>query len=61
MKKLVNEDIRIKVLKNGLRYTDIAKKMGVTKYWLSKVMAKQLTPDMEQRINIAIDQLLVSQ
>lgn len=57
----VNEDIRIEVVKSGLTYAEIAKKMRISRVWLSRVMARKLTPEMRRRINIAIDELTVSQ
>ena len=55
-----NEDIRIEVVKSGLTYVEIAKEMGISRVWLSHVMARKLTPEMRRRINVAIDELAVS-
>ena len=55
-----NREIRIEVLKSGLSYKEIAAQMGIGARWLSCVMAKELTPEMKQRIMIAIDELTIS-
>lgn len=52
------DDIRLKVFMNGLKYVDIAKEMGIGNVWLSRVLAKPLTPTMEKRIDEAIDSLM---
>ncbi len=55
-----NEDIRVEVVKSGLTYVEIAKEMKISLVWLSRVMARKLTPEMRRRINVAIDELTVS-
>lgn len=55
-----NEDIRVEVVKSGLTYAEIAKEMKISRVWLSRVMARKLTPEMRRRINVAIDELTVS-
>ena len=55
-----NEDIRVEVVKSGLTYVEIAKEMKISRVWLSRVMARKLTPEMRRRINVAIDELTVS-
>jgi len=55
-----NEDIRVEVVKSGLTYVEIAKEMKISRVWLSRVMARKLTPEMRRRINEAIDELTVS-
>lgn len=52
-----NLDIRITVADKGLTYRQIAKVMGVTPVYLSRVMAKELKPSMRTRILNAIDEL----
>ena len=52
-----NEDLRIEILKSGMTYRQVAEEMKISPVWLSRVMAKKLTPEMRQRINIAIDEL----
>jgi len=54
-----NEDIRVEILKSGLTYRQIAAAMKITPVWLSRAMARKLTPDMRRRINVAIDELMV--
>lgn len=55
----VNEDLRLEIFKSGLSYREIAAEMKITPVWLSRVMARRLTPDMRRRINVAIDELTV--
>lgn len=53
--KRENEDIRVEVIKNGLTYREIAREMRITPVWLSRVLARELTPTMRRRIDAAID------
>lgn len=53
-----NLDIRITVADKGLTYRQIAEVMGVTPVYLSRVMAKELKPNMRTRILNAIDELV---
>lgn len=55
-----NEDLRLEIFKSGLTYREIADEMKISTVWLSRVMAKKLTPEMRRRINVAIDELTVS-
>ncbi len=57
--KRENEDLRIEILKSGLSYRAIAAEMKITPVWLSRVMARKLTPEMRRRINVAIDELTI--
>lgn len=52
-----NLDIRIIVSDSGLKYTDIAEEMGVSRVWLSKLMRTNLTPENRDRILRAIKRL----
>lgn len=54
-----NEDLRLEIFKSGLSYREIAAEMKITPVWLSRVMARKLTPEMRRRINVAIDELTV--
>ena len=54
-----NEDLRLEIFKSGLSYKEIAEEMKISRVWLSRVMARKLTPDMRRRINVAIDELTV--
>ena len=56
----VNDDLRVEIFRSGLTYREIARKMGITPVWLSRVMSRKLTPEMRRRINIAIDELTVA-
>ena len=55
-----NEDLRLEIFKSGLSYREIAREMKISPVWLSRVMARRLTPDMRRRISVAIDELTVS-
>ena len=57
----INEDIRVEVVRSGLTYKEIADEMNISRVWLSRVMARKLTPAMRRRINVAIDELTFSQ
>lgn len=52
-----NLDIRLAVDDKGLTYRQIAKVIGVTPVYLSRVMGKELKPSMRTRILNAIDEL----
>lgn len=53
-----NLDIRITVAGEGLKYIQIAEVMGVTPVYLSRVMSKELKPNMRTRVLNAIDELI---
>ena len=55
-----NEDLRLEIFKSGLSYREIAREMKITPDWLCRAMARRLTPKMRRRIDVAIDELLVS-
>lgn len=52
-----NLDIRILVSQTGITYKAIAEYMGVTAEYLSRCMARELTPGMKIRIMAAISAL----
>lgn len=52
-----NLDIRIMVSENKVRYQDIAKKMGISRQWLSELMRRNLSPEKRQQIKQAIMEL----
>lgn len=52
-----NLDIRIMVSESGIRYQDIAEKMGIGRVWLSKLMSRELSPERRQQIKQAIMEL----
>ena len=52
-----NLDIRREVSGNGLKYKDIAKELGVTPEWLSRLMRFTLSPENKARILEAIEKL----
>lgn len=54
---LSNLEIRKLVIDSGVQYKDIAKKLGMSREWLSRCMRNQLSQAMEESIRIAIDEL----
>ena len=52
-----NLDIRIMVAENKVRYQDIARKMGISRQWLSELMRRNLSPERRQQIKQAILEL----
>lgn len=52
-----NLDIRVMVSESGLRYTEIAKQMGISRVWLSNLMRYDLTTDNREKILRAIREL----
>lgn len=52
-----NLDIRIMAFENKVRYQDIAKKMGISRQWLSELMRRNLSPEKRQQIKQAIMEL----
>lgn len=60
MRLTMNQDIRLDILRSGLTYRQVAEQMKVSQVWLSTVLGRKLTPEMRRRIDIAIDELLVS-
>lgn len=52
-----NLDIRVMVSESGLRYTDIAKQMGISRVWLSNLMRYELTTENREKILRAIREL----
>lgn len=52
-----NIDIRLMVSESGVHYTDIAKKMGIGRVWLSKLMSRDLDYGRRRQIIEAIQEL----
>ncbi len=52
-----NLEIRLLVSDKGVKYTDIAKQMGISRVWLSNLMRRRLTIDNKVRILEAIASL----
>ena len=52
-----NLDIRVMVSESGLLYQDIAKKMGISRVWLSNLMRHDLSPENRNKILKAIREL----
>lgn len=52
-----NLDIRLEVSESGLKYKDIAEKMGISRVYLSTLMRYDLSPANHERIMKAIREL----
>ena len=52
-----NLDIRLLVDNSGFTYKSIAKQMGISRVYLSRVMGRKLNSDMRNRILKAIEKL----
>ena len=52
-----NLDIRVMVSESGLKYTEIAKHMGISRVWLSNLMRYDLTTENREKILRAIREL----
>lgn len=52
-----NLDIRVMVSESGLKYTEIAKHMGISRVWLSNLMRYELTTENREKILRAIREL----
>ena len=52
-----NLDVRKIVSGNGLKYKDIAKELGVTPEWLSRLMRTTLSQKNKDRILEAVERL----
>lgn len=52
-----NLDIRLMIAESGIKYKDIAKKIGISATYLSTLMRYELTPVMRDRIVRAIEEL----
>ena len=52
-----NLDIRVMVSESGLKYTDIARQIGISRQYLSLLMRYDLTPENRSKILRAIREL----
>ena len=52
-----NLDIRVMVSESGLKYTDIARQIGISRQYLSLLMRYDLTPENRNKILKAIREL----
>ena len=52
-----NLDIRVMVSESGLKYTDIARQMGISRQYLSLLMRYDLTIENREKILRAIREL----
>ena len=54
---MANMEIRMLVSALGLKYKDIAKQMGISRVWLSKMMRYELSEENKDRVMKAILEL----
>ena len=52
-----NVDIRMMVSESKLKYKDVAKEIGISPEWLSRLLRFTLSPENKLRITEAIDRL----
>ena len=52
-----NLDIRVEVSESGLKYKQIAEKMGISPRWLSTILRYDITPENRERVMKAIREL----
>lgn len=52
-----NLDIRLHIAESGLLYKDVARQMGVSRVYLSRVLKDPLKPGMRERILAAVSEL----
>lgn len=52
-----NLDVRMIVFENGLKYKDIAKELGISREWLSRLLRNNLSDANKSRIMKAVESL----
>ena len=52
-----NIEVRMMVSECNLKYRDIAKKIGISPRWLSRLLRDELSPENRERILRAIEEL----
>lgn len=52
-----NLDVRIIVDESGVTYKQIAKELGITPEWVSRLMAEELTSANRERILAALERI----
>lgn len=52
-----NVDIRMMVSDEGIKYKDLAEKMGISRVWMSHLMRYDLTTENRKRIMKAIEEM----
>lgn len=57
MRQMANKEIRDLVSEAGITYRSIAKKVGISPEWLSKLLSKDLTDFQRNRIMAAATEL----
>lgn len=58
--KIMNSDIRSKIVRSGLKYWEVANKIGISASTLSVWMRFELQEDKREKIMDAIDSLIAS-
>lgn len=59
--KRTNEEIRLLAAGNGVRHWQIAKRLGISETWFTRLMRDELKPDMRKRVIDAINQIATEQ
>lgn len=52
-----NLDIRLRIEASGIRYVEIAERMGISRVWLSRLMARDLDSERRKQIIDALEEL----
>ena len=53
-----NMDIRRRMYENGIQHQELARQIGISKFWLCKLLGKELSPENKERFNRGIDELI---
>lgn len=52
-----NIDVRVAISDSGLRHKDIAKEMGISPEWFSRLLRNELSPENWIRVTQAIERM----
>lgn len=55
--KKANAEIRLLAAGKGVRQWQIAKRLGISETWFTRIMRDELTNDMQERVITAINQI----
>lgn len=55
---MANEKIKNLILKHRLKYYEVADAMGISQGYLSTLLRKPLTPEMERKVLEAINKII---
>jgi predicted XRE-type DNA-binding protein len=56
-KKLTNTDLKIEMLKSGVKQYQVANKIGITETHLSRLFHRELTDEYKEKVMAAIKEL----